>query len=197
MHARKIIIIQKRNSHNYRNNKGKQLLRRAVVLEGIREMQTLQVDKVREDARMMVVDLVLEPRDTQIVVVQDQALHARHMMIALAAYLADVIAAHVHDAQLLVVVDTPEDVPRQLGDPVAREDQHLHLVGHELQHTGVHQSRIRAVHHVLSFTLVQLVAAAARRREFGSTAGQTLAQDSSGSNRQGDGSDDHDQDQSL
>jgi len=25
MHARKIIIIQKRNSHNYRNNKGKQL----------------------------------------------------------------------------------------------------------------------------------------------------------------------------
>lgn len=158
-------------------------LRRAIVLKGIGEMQTLQINEVREDAWVMVIHLVLVPRDAQIVVVENQALHARHMVIALAANLADVIAAHVHDAQLLVVVDAAKDIPRQLSDPVAREDQHLHLFGHKFQHAGVHQSCVRAVHHVLHLAFVHFLAATARRRKVRSAAGGIFAQDAACADR--------------
>lgn len=149
-------------------------LRRAVVLEGICEMQALQVAEIGEDTRMMMIDLVVVARNTQVVVIQYETFHSRHMVVALAAYFAYMIAAHVHNLQLLVVVDAAEHIPRQLGYEISRKDEYLHLLRHVLQHAGVVQSRVCTVNNILHGALVLLVAACAGRREIGSTAGRAL-----------------------
>lgn len=75
----------------------RQLLR-AVVGERVGQMQFHQIDKVAEDAWVVVIhdQLVPEAADAQIVVVQDQSLDVGHVVVGLASDLADVIVGHVH-----------------------------------------------------------------------------------------------------
>uniref|UniRef100_A0A182IVM5 Uncharacterized protein n=1 Tax=Anopheles atroparvus TaxID=41427 RepID=A0A182IVM5_ANOAO len=137
-------------------------LRRRVVGERVRQVQLLQVDKVGEDARMVVVILfVVVARDAQVVVVQDEPAHVRHVVVRLAADLADVVVAHVDDRQVGEVVQRTEHVPRQLLHVVAVEDEHLRLRGQVLEHGRVPEACVRAVDHVLRAVVVRLQAAAA------------------------------------
>lgn len=73
-----------------------QLVRR-VVRKGIRQMKLHKVDEVGEDARMVMVHVVVvTARDREIIMIEDETLHVRHMMIALASYFTYVVVAHVN-----------------------------------------------------------------------------------------------------
>jgi len=103
---------------------GAQLLERErlVVRSGERRRE-VQLAQIRESREQTLVAAVLGQRD--LVVVEHEALDARRPVVRLAADRADSVVAHVDHAQVLHLVLRAEDVPRQLRDVVAREDQHL------------------------------------------------------------------------
>lgn len=51
--------------------------------------------------------IVPEPTDAEVIVIQDEALHIRHVMIGLASDLTDVIVGHVHWNKLEAFVNYP------------------------------------------------------------------------------------------
>lgn len=72
---------------------------RCVVGKGVGQVKLHQIDKVREHSWMMVIDLVVS-RNAEIVVIEYESLHIRHMMIALSTYLSDMVIAHVDNCQI-------------------------------------------------------------------------------------------------
>lgn len=74
-------------------------LRRCVVGEGVGQVQLHQINKVGEHTWMMVIDLVVG-RNAQIIVIEYEPFHVRHMMIALPPNLSDMVIAHVDNRQI-------------------------------------------------------------------------------------------------
>lgn len=109
--------------------------------EGVGQQKLLQAVKVGEEPPMVVL-----PANLDVVVVQHQPLDAAHLVEGLARDLGDVVVGEVDDLQVLVVVPHPENVPVQELDAVAVEEEHLGAVGQQLQHAGVREPGVGAVH---------------------------------------------------
>lgn len=101
-----------------------QLLQRERRAVGRRQRRRqVQLAQIWEAGQQTLVAAVLGQRN--LIVVEHESLDARRPVVRLAADRADAVVAHVDDAQVLHLSLRAEDVPRQLRDVVAREDQNL------------------------------------------------------------------------